>query len=362
MSEKFRKFAWDDRGKWDNFCLKNDSAWFWHTSFRLKHALECSNCLKSRNHSFYLEDGKEIAAIAPLTVDIIRSGQEEIAEMNYGGLMVPAPIVDQRFKKERAEKVLKLIFDEIDRIARDHNVQRLVMRVPLTFSYCKKHTYYNFLVKYGFQDISLNTAIVDLSPDEEDIWSGMSDNHKRAILKARKFLEIKIIDNSNATREAVGDFRDFYARISNKNDLPEERFNLLFEYLKNNMAVMAQARHKEQVVGCAVAVFYKGDAYYLMGANENKFKHCPVAHILHWEIMKYLKRRGILHYELGTQQFGPSAYDQPSPKHVSISHFKRGFGGLILPSFIGEKFYSREYCRTLWEDRIKKYTGCMEQI
>lgn len=346
---EFKKFTWDDQERWDKFCLENDLAWFWHTSFRLKHALVCSSLSRCENQSFYLEEGKEIIAIIPLTVDVL----QEAIEMNYGGMMVPAPVVSQNLKQERSEKILKRIFDEIDEIARKYNVQRLIMRVPLTLSYCKKHSYYNFLMKYGFHDISLNTAIVDLEKDEDDIWDGMIENHRRAILKGRKLLGIKMYDKGNISKEALKSFKVFYTQASNKKNLPEERFSLLFHYLKNNMAVMARALYKEKTVGYAVAVFYKNDAYYLMGANERNFKHCPVAHLLHWEIVRYLKERGVLHYELGIQQFGPLMYDWPSPKHLSISHFKRGFGGVILPYIAGEKFYSKEYYRKIWENRLK---------
>lgn len=153
----------------------------------------------------------------------------------------------------------------------------------------------------------------------------------------------------------------YYCKITNM-AFPGKKFRLLFYYLKNNMAVMAQARYKGDAVGYVVVVFYKNDAYYLMGANKNNFMHCPIAHIIHWEVMKYLKQRGISHYQVGVQQFGPLVYDQPSTKHISISRFKRGFGGVTLPYFIGEKFYSRTYCKKLWESRIQNYLNCVEEI
>lgn len=354
-----RKFTWKEKERWDKFCLENDLAWFWHTSFRLRHALNCSLSWRSENHSFYLEDGNEIIAIIPLTVDFCNSeGKSEsskIIEMNYGGMTVPCPVVKQGFKKERKEKLLKAIFQEIDKIAYDNNVQRLAMRIPLTLSYCRKYNYYNFLMKYGFQDISLNTSIVSLTQSEEEIWDDMTENHKRATLKGKKFLQVRLYDKDSITEENFGSFRYFYKKIAGKKNIIEERFSLLFHYLKHGMAVLAEAKYKSDVVGYVAAILYKHDAYYLMGANESNFMQCPIAHLMHWEIIKYLKSRNISHYEIGIQQFSHSIYDQPSPKDVSISRFKRGFGGLTLPYFIGEKFYSKEYCRKLWSNRLENY-------
>lgn len=356
---QFKKFSFDEEDKWNRFCMENDLAWFWHTSFRLRHALNGSTSGKSENHSFYLEQSKEIIAIIPLTINICNpkgaNKTKQIIEMNYGGMAVPCPVVKQSLSQVRKEKILNFIFKEIDKIASANGVQRLIMRIPLTLSYCKKYPYHNFLIQYGFQDISLNTSVVDLEQSEKDIRNNMSENHRRSILKGEEALKFELFDQKNIAEDVLKLFKKFYIKVSQKQDYPEERFRLLFFYLKQGMAVIGQALYQGKVVGYVVTVFYKNDAYYLMGANENNFAHCPIAHAIHWEVIKYLKQRGISHYELGIQQFGPLLYNLPSAKEVSISLFKRKFGGVILPYFIGEKFYSKKYFKDIWNERLEKY-------
>jgi len=127
------------------------------------------------------------------------------------------------------------------------------------------------------------------------------------------------------------------------------------------MAVMAQARYKGRVVGYSVTAFYKNSAYNLYSAKEDDFVLCPINHVMYWEIMKNLKKRGILHYEVGVQQFGPLIYDHPTEKLISISDFMRGFGGVVIPRFMGEKFYSKEYCKETWQNRTQKYLHIMNE-
>ena len=101
----FKKFEWKDSERWNEFCLQNDFAWFWHTSWRLKHALHCSFSISSTNHSFFMEDKSgTIIAIAPLTVDETQSNDSEApvcTEMNYGGGMVPFPVVSQNVSQRK---------------------------------------------------------------------------------------------------------------------------------------------------------------------------------------------------------------------------------------------------------------------
>jgi len=351
-----KKFEWEDSERWDAFCKKNDLAWFWHTSFRMKHALNRSFSITISNYSFYAEEEGKIIAIAPLTIDTLNDtdgATVERKEMTYCGGMVPIPVVSQKLKSKRKEKILNTIFDEIDKIALSHNVRKLVMKIPLTLSYCKKNTYYNILVKYRFQDISLNTNILDLEKSESDLWKQVSENHRRSINKGHKHLNIKIFDKKNITKKIFDSFESYYFKIAGKVTRPKTTFQLLYYYLTHDMAVMGQALYGDRPVGYAVTVYYKNDAYYLMGANEKNFTKCPIAHVIHWEIIRYLKERGISHYEMGIQQFWPCIHDQPSKKEMAISRFKRGFGGLTIPLFIGEKIYTKDYYKKLWQSRIE---------
>ncbi len=352
---EIRKFRWEDTNRWDQFCEQEDFAWFWHTSFRMKHALNCSFAIKSENHSFYVEHEGKILGIAPLTIDRYPDEPDRQPEMTYGGGLVPVPIVNGNLDKLRKEKLSKMIFTEIDRIALTHNVSYLIMKIPLTLTFCKNNFYYNFLPQYGFQDFNLNTAVIDLQKSESDLWNDLRSGHKQSIKKASKNLKTKIFGESNITQNDFHLFKDFYFKAAGKTTRPDITFELLYHYLTHDMAVMVQALQDDIPVGYAISIYYKNDAYYLMSANDFESSNNPITHLTVWETMRYLKQKGILHYETGLQHYDDLVFDQPSEKEKAISFFKRGFGGMIIPHFIGEKIYSEEYFRRVWHERLEGY-------
>lgn len=358
------KFDFADRNKWDDFCAENTLAWFWHTSWRLEHALNCSFSITSENHSFYIENGGEVLAIVPLTVDhyLHAEGNQAVRiEMTYGGNKTPCPVVSNKLKEDKSIKLYKRIFKEIDDIALTNSVQRLVVSMPLTLTYCKKNYCYNKLLRYGFTDLSLNTSIIDLSGSESGLLSNMYKGHKLSIKKGEKHFKVLIVDSSNITEAIFEDFKSFYFKTAGHVTRPEKVFQLLYSYLQNNMAVMGIAFYDEKPVGYMVTIIYLNDAYYLMGANEKVQKNYPVTHVIQWEIIKYLRNKGINHYELGVQQFAPLIQDIPSDKDMSISRFKRGFGGVTIPFFIGEKIYDEKLFVETWTRRTMKLRTSLYQ-
>jgi hypothetical protein len=352
---EFVPFAEKYAKEWDGFCIENDLASLWHATFFMKIVLNRRSYIRSENHSFFIKDSKEILAIVPLTVDRNTVESDSGTEMNYGGFNVPMPIVSKNLKAKGRDKVLKGIYKEIDSIAELNDVYRLNIMIPLEFDYRTSHNYNNILVEFGFHDYRQNTQILKLSVSEESIWCGLSNNHKRSIKKGQKYLNFRLFTGENISENIIELFKSFYFEAAGKITHPDTFFGVLYDIIKNNYGVLGQALYRGKVVGYMFNVFFKDRAFYLLGANLRGFDVCPIAHLLHWELIKYLKKIGILSYELGLQQFRSTIYEQPTKKELSISRFKKGFGGETMPVYIGEKFYSKDYFKKTWEKRIQGY-------
>lgn len=352
---RIRPFREEDAKRWDEFCLAQDLAWFWHTSLRMRHALGCSFAIKSENRSFWIEDGGRMAALVPLTVDDhLEPGGGALRRMSYGGGMVPAPVVDAPLGSPRARKLLKLVFAEIDRIAEESGARVLRMRLALSPARAAQVPCHNFLLKHGFLDVSLSTQILPLERSEEELFSGLESNHQRAVKKAQGLLEVVLHDEQSLSPEAFAAFQRFYFKAAGKVTRPPGTFELLYGYLRSGLAVLGEARYQGRSVGYAATIRYKDAAYYLMGAGDAEFDLCPAAHLIHWEIIRYLRRKKTRFYELGIQQYGPALHDAPSPKELNISRFKRGFGGLAVPAFMAEKYYDAGHFREVMEKRLSR--------
>jgi len=358
-----RTTPYEDRlaDDWDTFCLENSRAWFWHTSFRMRHALNSSFKISSRNASFLVEDEGSTVAVVPLTIDDHDLGEEgTLRRMSYGGGGVPAPVVADSVTPTRRQKILKMIFTEIDRIAQDEGVKDLHMRLALDPAVAAESVPDDMLPRAGQIDRSQATRIVALSADEDAIFRDFDENHRRAVKKADGVLEVSVLSGEEeVTREEFDRFQEFYFKAAGGKTRPQETFELLFDYLRAGTALLGVARHQGRPVGYTAVIRFKDSAYYLMGAGEDGFDLCPIAHSIHWAIMKRLKADGIRFYETGLQEHGPGLFQVPTPKQVNISRFKRGFGGVSVPAPAGEKFYDATHLEAALTARVRALVEAM---
>lgn len=80
------------------------------------------------------------------------------------------------------------------------------------------------------------------------------------------------------------------------------------------------AEYQGKILTAALINFYKpsGTATYLHGASSREHREVMAPHLLHWEIIKDAKKRGIRHYDL---------WGIDPTKWPGVTRFKMGFGG-----------------------------------
>ena len=100
-----------------------------------------------------------------------RSFPELVKEFSYSGFLTPLPALKNNLNSKFRKKVLGYIFNEIDKYAFDNGVKRsLFMIYPLSHYFLDRKEFpYNFLQKYGYSDISINSQLLDLTLSMEDI-------------------------------------------------------------------------------------------------------------------------------------------------------------------------------------------------
>lgn len=147
----------------------------------------------------------------------------------------------------------------------------------------------------------------------------------------------------------------YYFKIAGKQTRPQNTFNNICKWVKEEKGVLFKAIYNNNVCGYSFYSYYKDTAYYYMACKDNNLNNLKISHYLQWEAIKYLKNQGIKFLELGTQDFEDTLYNFPSEKDINISKFKRGFGGFIMPVYKAEKFYSSKFLKKCYEERIEKY-------
>ncbi|MEM7816746.1 MAG: GNAT family N-acetyltransferase [Candidatus Aenigmatarchaeota archaeon] len=352
------KINWQE---WNNFCLHSSSGWFRHTKWFLDYVIDCRFDKKSKNLSFAIKENNKIVAIVPLIIQTIYN-EPDLFEFAIGDTNTPYPAFDNYIYLDNKKNITKAIFLEIERLAKENKVSYVRFFLdPLCDDILEKKQIYNPLPKYGFCDTSLSTNIINLTISEEDIFSRIRKGHKADIKTAIKnCFVVDIFDKENITEEKFKIYKNLHYLASGRKTRPDESWEDMFRFIKEDYAILALERKDksfEYIAGIFV-ITYKQKAYYGSGATHPNFEKIRgIGHLLHWEVIKYLKNRRYKYYEIGWNYYPIISQETIDQKLLGISHFKSGFGDTIYPLFRGEKFFSKEYFMKIYKKRLDNYAN-----
>jgi hypothetical protein len=345
------------REAWDDFCLRNSEAWFWHTTHWLDYTLEYRPEYAPSSCSFVVFVGEKIAAICPLVLEESHEAEEEIRQFSYGGDPVPAPAFADGLPEDTRRDVSRAVFRHIDELAKANRVQRISFRVspPASSFWRCTRPHPNPLLREGCSDVSLLTRVIDLSLPEDQLLRDMRKGHRADIKRAEKLITGSVLNSSNITVDAFERYRLLHRKAAGRTTRPLKTFELMYSWIQKGFAVLSCATLEGKDIGFALISVYKDGAYYSSGCVDPEFNHLPVGHLLQWRAMQWLKAQNIRHYEIGIQFCFSQPHSIVSEKEWNISFFKRGFGGFTVPAWRAEKFYDEAYCRQVLEQRAAQY-------
>ncbi len=327
---KIKKYYLDNP-KWDGFCLESDDCWFWHTSNWIEYTLEYFG-QGSEQFSFYIEDSnQDILAICPLIKYKNR--------FTFGGFFDPNPALRNNLSPKLSKKLLGDIFLEIDNIAINNGIKECTMNIStLTKNRLKKFAF-NYLMKYDFENISLNTQIIDLGKDERTLWGEIKKSHRYEIKRGNKLFKFKIDLPYSKDDTKFKEFKNLHLFAAGRMTRSEKTWEKQLQWKNGGYAVIINAYVDDTPVGGIYTILYKDGSYYTNSANHPDYEHYPISHSIQWEIIKWLKRNRFRYYELGIQHFSDQPYNHPNKKDIDISLFKRHFGGYTITHYRGKKRY-----------------------
>jgi len=183
-------------------------------------------------------------------------------------------------------------------------------------------------------DLNLKTTlVVDLKPTEEELLARMKGKTRYNVrLAARKGVEV-------IEPEFEEGFETFYewmkATSERKEDYALRRSR---DYLYGVMRTMHDAgqghlfcaEHEGEALA-GMYVFTIGEKYwYMYGASSDKKSNLKPNYLLQWEVMRWAKERGLVHYDMVGM---PKPVDLDESSSLwGVYKFKEGFGGEISDS------------------------------
>jgi len=368
MNFEVKQLTPDKYNEWDDFCAQSRDAWFWHTSGWIDFIISREpEALESRNLSFFVYHNIEIKAVVPLAIETHNQEDGNKArEFSFERWAIPSPVfgndLHNTIKDREARDVVQdFVFGEIDRLARENKVKRASFNMsslaPLLID---KKNGFNYLMKFGYNDISLNAQIIDLRKPIEELEANLRRNHRRNIKKASDF-KFRIYTEKDITREIFNAYKEMHHKAAGRKTRSNKTFELMYDWLRKGLAFLSVVELNNNKIGFEYYNVYKNNVYGNSAANDPEFEErFPIRHFLEWKSIQWMKSQGFSFYEIGLQQYGTLFHDFPDKKQLDISHFKKGFGGFTVPWFAGEKYYDKDYFLKINKQRADKYANFIE--
>ena len=174
-----------------------------------------------------------------------------------------------------------------------------------------------------------DTLHIDLTKTEEELLAVMKSKTRYNIRLACK----KGVVVSVAAEEKLPVFYDLYLQTAKRNgfDLCSYRhFSALFcssdNKAESHKIIFLLATKGQDVLAGAILAVSRQRAIYLFGASADTQRNLMGSYALQWNIIKLLKKRRCLVYDLGA--VSPTA-DRNHPFY-GMYRFKTGFGGTII--------------------------------
>lgn len=335
---------------WHNALSASDDAWFWHTRLYSNFLFEINKARGVRDISFALLDKSRIVAVCPLYLDDV----DGTPQLGCGDEPVPFPALAKSLHPSVREAVLEYYFNAIARFAKLHHVAYIRLRVsPL----CRNHVAnsihsLNPLLRYGLLDIPIATQVIDLQQDEESLWTGVRKGHRYDIRRSEKVCKTTFWNSETITVEVFSRYQQLHEKDAGRITRSQRSFDVMIEWIEAGHAVLAEATHYGSSVAFALIILFNDGAFYGSACKDPEVLDLNASHMLQWHTIRWLKASGYKHYDMGLQYFSSQWSFVPSEKELSISKYKRGFGGTTISVHSGEHFFLETSLKNTLEKRI----------
>jgi len=162
------------------------------------------------------------------------------------------------------------------------------------------------------------TVVLDLNLPEEHLLGKMHPKTRYNIKVAEKHgIQIRKGDD-------VETFWNLMRKTTERDGFsshPKKYYSELISSFRGKSEIKTElvlAYHEERPVAGALILIYGSTGYYLHGASDHEYRAMMAPYGLHWDIIKYLKGRGIEHYDF---------WGIDSKKWPGVTRFKLGWGG-----------------------------------
>lgn len=289
-------------------------------------------CDEYINCSIILYNKKEAIGIWPLSVSL-KEGRWRLS--SWDGDFVLPPILLDLLGIKGKRKIYSQCFEICDEICRELEIDQWVSKESGISGEVSLWIRMLLERKNSCQRMSVE-AWVDLSEEQDKIFSSFRKSYKSCITKGERLWDSEIINRSCSEEKIESCFHSFeklHIEVAGRRTRTHETWEKQCCSVKqtNDFAVLLYDKECK-LVGASLYNTSGSFGYYGVGAYKRELFEFPLAHVSQWKAIKYMKEIGLRWYHLGTR-FYEADWNEPTSKEISIGHFKEGFANRFFPSF-----------------------------
>tara|TARA_Y100000816_G_scaffold275814_1_gene244378 strand:- start:3422 stop:4429 length:1008 start_codon:yes stop_codon:yes gene_type:complete len=282
------------------------------------------------NKSFLIEFEKKIVGIVPLAIN--KNFKDYIYGFNYN--YCPSPVFISGLKPSTRRKILKSLFAHIKNM--NLNIKKLNLFTHPVF-YSKNKFEINSKNQFELLEFTknfsvINTLILDLKLDEEELLNNMSKYHKRNISRIKSSMTFNIYDNKKKSilEKKFKEFKNLHFESAGKKTRPDSTWDIMFQNIMNGSGVLFSSMVEKKDISFLYCGVFKDFAWGWSQVNKQGLekKYMP-RHFLEWKAIQYFKLRNFCYYELGENY--RNKVKKFTKKEISIAEFKEKYGSPSYP-------------------------------
>lgn len=277
--------------------------------------------------SLVLYYDKQPCAIWPLSV----MGGERFTFGSCGGMLM-APVFDQRLALRSVKKVIAGCLEFADIFCRENSIPAWESRE----SFSAKSGFDEWHIQamqLGAQASVRHDIFVDLSMDIAAIKNRFRKSYKSLITSGKQHFNVGLLD-AEGDKKVWQEFRALHLAAAGRATRSEDSWDLQYLALtKGEIFLVHLSDHSGRMVGGALFHVTRDEGYYSVGAYDRDLFDKPIGHLIQYEAIEEMKRRGVRWYFIGGRPF-PAEPPVLSEKQQAIVLFQNGFATHTFPRFI----------------------------
>ena len=173
---------------------------------------------------------------------------------------------------------------------------------------------------------------IDLSRPLEDIRLNIRKSFRPLISKGLKLWKTSLA-YGQLEPGAFEAFRQFHIAVAGRETRSKLTWDLQEKMILDRQAFLVQLHDQtDRLVAGGLFHLSATEAFYGVGVYDRDLFDLPLGHVVQMKAIEQMKELGLKWYYVGSRPY-PADSNAPSPKELSISHFKEGFATHMFASF-----------------------------